>query len=339
MPPHATIVVTGASGFLAKHIIIDLLNQGYAVRATLRTVSKQAHLKSLLSLYASTDHLSFHEADLVSDLGWDEAFQGANGFIHVASPFPSGPVKDRQSLIKPAVEGTQRVLNAAHTAGVYRGVVTSSVVAIAYGHAKDHRLPYTEDDWTNIADPQLGAYHESKTRAEQRVWDFAQQYPKMKLATVNPGVILGPVLDRDIGTSVGIIRNLLTGKTPALPRIGFEIVDVRDVSDLHIRALTQDLAIGHRHVCTSGYMWMSEIAALLSKRYPRLARKVTRIEVPDFVVRLLANFDPEVALALPELGRYWPCASVRAMALGWTPRSPEEAISATTDGLRAVGLL
>ena len=239
--PNDLVLVTGGTGFVGVHVVLRLLQASYTVRTTLRSLEREAEVREMLR-YAGVDageRLSFARADLMHDEGWPEAVAGCRFVHHVASPFPAAPPKDENELIVPAREGTLRVLRAARDAGVQRVVLTSSFAAIGYGHDRKRTTPFTENDWSNPDSPDTPAYQKSKTLAERAAWDFiAQEGRGMELASVNPVGIFGPTLGRDVGTSVGIIQNLLEGKLPGMPRIRIGLVDVRDVAELHVRAMT-----------------------------------------------------------------------------------------------------
>lgn len=336
---YRTVLVTGANGFIARQLIVTLLNKGYRVRGTLRRPECADTLKTVLSQHAPVEALEFATADLLRDAGWAEAMTGMDAVFHLASPFPPREMRDRSKLLRPAVDGSLRVLKAAHAAGIHRVIVTSSVCAIAYGHGSETRIsPYGEHDWTNLEAGGIGAYHESKTRAELAVWDFAMTHPDMEITSINPGAVFGPVIGEDVGTSAGIIRGMLAGEFPGLPRVGFEGVDVRDVADLHERALQNDLSIGNRYICTAGFIWLREIADLLQNEFSDHATKVPARPLPDIAVRLAGLFDAKAAMAVPELGLYTPCSIAKAWnELGWQPRPAMEAVRATAESLIASG--
>lgn len=340
---YRAVLVTGANGFIARQLIVDLLAKGYRVRGTLRSLDRADALKSLLSQYAPVEKLSFIAAELMNDRDWAEAMHDMQAVFHLASPFPPADVRDRSSLVRPAVEGSLRVLKAARAAGVTRVIVTSSMAAVVYGHAgktATRVTPYTEHDWSNLQSGHLAAYHESKTRAELAAWDFAIKNPDMQITSINPGAVFGPVLGDDVGTSAGIVRGLLKGEFPGLPRVGFEGVDVRDVAELHERALNNDLSIGNRYLATAGFVWLRDIAELLCSEFATHARRVSLRTLPDLLVRLVALVDRKASLAVPELGLYTPCTTAKACAeLGWQPRPAMEAVRATAQSLIAAGLV
>jgi nucleoside-diphosphate-sugar epimerase len=323
-----TVLLTGISGFLAKHVMLTLLDHGYDVRGTVRGREKAAAVEAVVRKAGfDATRVQCVIADLTSDSGWKEAAGGCGAVIHTASPFPMSSPRDRTAFLPEARDGTLRVLAAAKEAGIARIVITSSVAAIAGGHAAGERT-YTEDDWSDLASPTLPAYSYSKTVAEQAAWEEARR-AGLKLTAINPGFILGPALDADYGTSAEVIRMMLSGKYPGVPAIAFSVVDIRDVALAHVRALTEPKAEGERIICTSGNMSMIEMARALAQAFPAYRRKLPKFLLPDLVVRLVAFFDKNVAEILPELGRRRNFNSQKARALlGVDFRSPQEAVLA-----------
>jgi dihydroflavonol-4-reductase len=323
-----TVLVTGGSGYLGGWCLVELLRRGYRVRATVRDVSREAEVRARLEPEIDAgDNLSVFAADLLSDEGWEQAVQGCDYVLHVASPFPPQQPKDPDELILPAREGTLRVLKAALDAGVGRIVVTSSIAAV--GGSTDHAsAPLTESDWTDPDHPKLTPYTRSKTIAERAAWDFVKERGAVeKLAVVNPGAILGPVLSDDRSYSLELIERLLKGM-PGAPRIGFSIVDVRDVADLHIRAMTTPEAGGERFIAVARFQWLSEVATVLRDRLGPDAAKVPKRNVPDLVVRAMGIFDSGVRGVASQLGRKVEMSSAKAEAqLGWSPRPVEDTVT------------
>ena len=272
-------------------------------------------------------------ADLLADDGWAAAVEGCDYVLHVASPFPPAQPKDPDELIVPAREGTLRVLRASLDAGVERVVVTSSVAAVTGGRARKDG-PLTEQDWSDPDNPKLSPYARSKTIAERAAWDsMRERGAGEKLATVNPGAILGPALSEDRSFSLGVVERLLGGM-PGLPRIGFSFVDVRDVVDLHIRAMTAPAAGGERFIAVARFLWMAEVAAVLRERLGERAAKVPTRRVPDLLVRALGLFDPSVRSVTGQLGKRTTLSSDHAESLlGWSPRPVEETIVETAESL------
>jgi dihydroflavonol-4-reductase len=299
-----TVLITGLSGFIAKHCAVELLNAGYGVRGTVRSLPKASEVGASLARHADVSRLEFAQADLESDAGWSEAVAGCGHVLHVASPFPTRQPKDEQELIRPAVQGTLRVLRAAAAANVGRFVQTSSTAAVFYGHPRDRTAPFTEDDWTNVDDPAVTAYSKSKTLAERAAREFMQrERPALHYSSVNPSLVLGPALDRDIGTSAEIVQMFLKGKYPGAPRMSIPVVDVRDVARMHRLALETSAPGGGRYLGVADTLWLVEIGQALRDRLGDAARRVSARELPDWAVKLAAIFDPAARLAVPELGK------------------------------------
>ena len=339
----STVLVTGGSGFIATHSILQLLAAGHQVRTTVRNLARSADVLAMLQQGGASpaDRLSFVAADLEHDSGWAEAVAGCDYVLHLASPFPAGIPKHEDELIVPAREGALRVLRAARDAGVKRVVLTSSFAAIGYGQ-KPHTTPYNETDWTDPNNGKLTAYVKSKTLAERAAWDFiAAQGGSLELSVVNPVGVFGPVLGRDYATSIILVQRLMDGAMPGLPRLYFGVVDVRDVADLHIRAMTHPAAKGERFLAVSGdFMSVADIARTLKDRLGASAKKVPTRQVPDFVVRLVALGDPTARQILPELGKPKNATNEKARRLlGWSPLSREDALIATAESLLRLGLL
>lgn len=324
------VLVTGGSGFLGSHTIVALLDRGYRVRATVRP-GRESTVRALVGKGgAPGERLSFAVADLNSDGGWDEAMSGCHGVIHVASPFFQVPARRENELIVPAREGTLRVLRAARNAGVRRVVLTSSSEAVVHGRAPDRS--YTEEDWSN-PDHRMSSYGKSKVLAERAAWDFVSRGGP-ELAVVNPVGIYGPPLGTELSTSVDILAQMLAGRVPRLPRMGFDVVDVRDVADLHVRALESPGAVGQRFLATAGTTSLVDIARLLKKRLGPVASRVSDKTVPDWVMRLAGLFVPELAQVGAYLGTPRVTTAEKARRLlDWNPRSVEEAILASAEAL------
>jgi nucleoside-diphosphate-sugar epimerase len=338
-----TVLVTGASGFIAKHCIAELLRRGYGVRATLRDLSREEETaRAIGNAGASATDVKFVQADLLDDAGWDEALLGCTYVLHLASPFPIKNPKDADEIVRPAREGARRVLKAAAKAGVRRVVLTSSVVAITLpwpeataGHV------FSEVDWTNPERPDITPYIISKTLAERAAWEFVKATPGApELTVVNPAFVLGPAPDGDLSTSLEVIRLMGTGAYPAAPKIGFPISDVRDVAVTHALAMTLPEAAGQRFLTANGYLRLMEVGQLIKQALPDLARKVPRGELPDLAVRALALVDVRLKAVLPDLGFPRPVTNAKAHSvLGQTFRSPQEAVTAAAASLRALGII
>ena len=339
----STILVTGGSGFVGSHCILQLLAGDHAVHTTVRNRARESEVRALLKEGGEEpgDRLSFYAADLESDAGWDEAVAGCDYVLHVASPFPPTLPKDENALIVPARDGALRVLRAARNAGAKRVVMTSSFAAIGYGHPP-RSTPFDEKDWTNPSGDDVRPYVKSKTIAERAAWDFiAQQGDPLELSVVNPVAVLGPVLGADYSTSILLIQRLMDGAMPGCPRLNFGVVDVRDVADLHIRAMTYPAAKGERFLAVTGdFMSIRDIAMVLKGRMGTAARRVPTRQLPDWLVRLAAFRDPAVRQITPELGKIKNATNEKARRmLGWSPRSPEEAIIASAESMLRLGLL
>jgi nucleoside-diphosphate-sugar epimerase len=339
----STILVTGGSGFIGSHSILQLLAAGHHVRTTVRSLQREGDVRAMLKEGGADpgDRLSFIAADLENDAGWPDAVAGCEYLLHVASPLPPSVPKNEDELIVPAREGTLRVLRASRDAGVTRVVLTSSFAAIGYGH-KEQKAPFAEPDWTDPNGNDVQPYTKSKTLAERAAWDFiAKEGGKLELSVVNPVGVFGPVLGPDYSASILLVQRLMDGALPGCPRLDFGVVDVRDVVDLHIRAMTNPAAKGERFLATAGdFMSMLDIAKVLKTQMGAAARRVPTRQLPDWLVRLAVLRDPAVKLILPELGKRKNATSEKARRLlGWAPRSNEEAILATAESLVRLGLL
>ena len=337
------VLVTGGSGFVATYCIDELLRSGYKVRTTVRSLTREPEVRATLKAAGTPrwDAVAFVATDLSADKGWAEAVAGCRYVLHVASPFPPHAPKHEDDLIIPAREGALRVLRAARDSGVERVVMTSSFAAIGYGH-KPRTAPFTESDWTDTTASGVAAYPKSKTIAERAAWDFiAREGGKLELTVVNPVGIFGPVLGADYAPSILIVKRLLDGAVPACPRLFFGTVDVRDVADLHLRAMTHPAAGGERFLALGGdSISLLDVARILKKRMGNVARRVPTREMPDWIVRLLANFVSDMKMIAPEVGKQKNISNEKARrVLGWTPRSNEEAIVATAESLQRLALL
>lgn len=339
----STVLVTGGSGFIGSRCILQLLAAGHQVRTTVRDLKREAGVRSLLKQGGTEpgDRLSFFAANLQSDAGWPEAVTGCDYVLHIASPFPAEVPKHEDELIVPARDGALRVLRAARNAGVKRVVMTSSFAAVGYGHPPQSQ-PFNESDWTNLEARDLTAYVKSKTIAERAAWDFiAREGGAVELSVVNPVAVFGPVLGKDYATSIMIVQMMLDGAMPGAPRIELGAVDVRDVADLHLRAMTHPAAAGERFLAVAGdFLPLIEIARILKTRLGASAKKVPTRQLPNWLLRLIAPLQPSVRQILPELGKTRNASSEKAKRmLGWSPRSNEECIVATGESLVQLGLL
>ncbi|HEY5203734.1 MAG TPA: aldehyde reductase [Roseiarcus sp.] len=341
----ARVLVTGGTGFVGAHCLVQLLAAGHETRATIRDLKRESDLRAMLRQGGAGEvgeRLTLAQANLSADAGWADAAAGCDYVLHVASPFPSTVPKDENELIGPARNGALCVLKAARNAGVKRVVMTSSFVAIGYGAPKDRTAVFTERDWSNLDDPTVQAYPKSKTIAERAAWDFiAREGGELELAVVNPVLILGPVLGPDVSSSIVLVKRLMDGAMPGCPDISFGGVDVRDVADLHLRAMINPAARGERFIATSGdFATIRQFAQMLKDGLGPAARKVPTRQLPDWLMRVVGLFDPQVRGILPELGKHKNASNEKARRLlGWAPRSPAEAIVATARSLSELGLL
>jgi dihydroflavonol-4-reductase len=338
----ATVLVTGGSGYIATFCMAALVDRGFAVRTTLRNLARETEVRAnLAKLTDAGGQVTFFAADLNADSGWADAVGGCDYVLHVASPFPSGNPRNDDELVLSARDGALRVLRAARDAAARRVVITASTACISYGHGS-LTTPATEADWTddtNRAD--TSAYERSKTIAERAARDWmAAEGGALELVTVHPGAVLGPVFGRDYSTSIEIVKKLMDGSVPGVPRFGWPLVDVRDIADLHVRAMLADNVAGERFIGAGDFAWMADVAGVLRARMGQKARRVPKMKVPDFVVRLMAIVDPMVRGRLFELGKYRPVSAEKArLVLGWVPRSNEEMIVATAESLVAEGVV
>jgi dihydroflavonol-4-reductase len=337
------VLVTGGSGFIGAHCILQLLDRGYRVRTTVRNLNREPEVRAMLKSAGADpgDRLTFTPADLMSDQGWPEAAAGCDYALHVASPFPLKVPKDENELIVPAREGALRLLRAARDAKVKRVVLTSSFAAIGYGHPPSEK-PFTEKDWTDPTGADVSPYVKSKTLAERAAWDFiAREGGALELSVVNPVGVFGPVLGSDFSTSIEIVKRLMDGAVPGCPRLSFGVVDVRDVADLHLRAMTNPAAKGERFLAIAGdFMTMQQIAQTLKTRMGDAAKKVPIRVLPDFMLRLASIFDSSLKQIIPELGKFKNATNEKARrVLGWSPRSNEDSIVATAESLVHLHLL
>lgn len=321
-----TVLVTGGTGYVAGWCIVELLKRGYAVRTTVRTLSKESAVRKAVASPAGLgadagDRLTFFAADLTKDDGWNEAVAGCDYVLHVASPLGVDSSRDPNALIVPAREGTLRVLRAATNAGIKRVVFTSSTAA-ATPPVQSGDSVNDETVWTDPNDPDINAYRQSKALAERAAWDFMTANPgSTTLTTILPSAVFGPVLTMENLGSVQVIQRMLDGRLPGTPRIGFCVVDVRDVADAHIRAMTLPEAAGQRFIAAGEFMWMEEIAQTLRTKLGEPAGKVLTRRLPNFVVKLMALINPPLRAVTPTLGRKHVFNSAKAQrVLGFSPR-------------------
>lgn len=315
------VLVTGGTGFIAGHCIVELLQRGFDVRTSVRSLGKESALRaSIVAAGASVERLTAVVADLTDDAGWDAAVAGCDYVLHVASPLGGGTPADADAMIAAARDGSLRVLRAAAKAGVKRVVMTSAAAAARPPPGSD--AVSTEAIWSDPSDPGFDTYRRSKVLAERAAWQFVAEHPgAIELTTVLPGAVFGPVLTRDNLGSVQIIQRLLEGRPPGLPRLGFSIVDVRDLAQLHVRAMLAPEAAGQRFLATGEFLWMKEVAAVLRAGLGAQARRVPMRALPDALIRMLAWFLPHLKLMTPLLGRKNAVSSQKARdLLGFAPR-------------------
>ncbi len=329
-----TVVVTGGTGYLAGWVITGLLERGYQVRATVRDPSKAGRLRAAVGAHtseAAAASVELVRADLLDDEGWDAALDGADSVLHTASPTPFDTGAD---LIRTAREGTRRVLEAAARAGVQRVVLTSSgVTAIP----DDPEVTATEMMRSTPVGDAPHIYPDSKILAEQDAWEIASA-TGLALTAVLPTFMQGPPLgDADRSGTIDVIRRLITGKLPALPRIGWNVVDVRDVAELHLLAMTSPAAAGERFLGSGAFLWYSDIARIIRDGMPDIAEQVPTRRMPDLAVKALSRINPQMAMIRQELGRTRLVDSSKARdILGWKTREPEQTILDTARAIRAI---
>ncbi|MGD1843013.1 MAG: SDR family oxidoreductase [Thermonemataceae bacterium] len=322
----AKVLLTGVTGFLGSHTTIQLLEEGYEVIGTMRDLARADSIKSIIGQHTKhINALSFTQAELQDKSAWQKAVKDVDYVLHLASPVPLKLPSDPSIIVEPAKEGTLNVLSAAAAAGVKRVVITSSIAAISYGKTK--RKSFDEADWsdeTNIADHT--AYSISKTIAEKAAWDFIHQDTSgLEMTVINPGVILGPILEQDFSTSIAAVKILLDRSTPLIPKIGWSLVDVRSVAALHIKAMESDKAANERFLATNQYYTMKEISEVLKKHFPD--RKIPSRELPDTLLKLVSNFDKKLKNVIMDLGAHRTHNNEKAKKLlGWQPLSDEQAI-------------
>jgi dihydroflavonol-4-reductase len=350
-PPARPVLVTGGSGYIAGFLIQRLLAEGCTVHTTVRSRSREASLRALLQANAQAhapahapadigERLHVFEADLTADAGWAEAAAGCGFVAHLASPLPRGVPKHADELIVPARDGALRALRAARDAGAQRVVMTSSVAAVAYGHGAGERR-YTEADWTQLSQPGLTPYIRSKTIAERAARDWvAAEGGGLELCTINPSVVLGPVWSGDYSASVVLVKMLLDGRVRACPDIGFGVVDVRDVADLHWRALVAPGLAGERFIASGRFMKMIDVAGVLRAALGAQAARAPTRTLPDWVMRLAAPFSAVARAVSTELGTVRQLDATHArQRLGWQARAEEYSILDCARSLLEQGLV
>ena len=343
-----TVLVTGATGFIAQHCILQLLEAGYSVRGTARSAGRRDEIASTLEPHLGSaararlaSGFEVVAADLTADAGWDDAVGGCRYVLHVASPIPRTPPRDPAELIVPARDGVLRVLRAAARTGVERVVLTSSVAAVLYGRDRDR--VFTEDDWSNVDDKRIGAYEVSKTLAERVAWDFIDELghgASTSLAVINPGLVLGPLLSSDWGTSGEAVKKLIDRDFPAIPDINYACVDVRDVATAHLAAMTSPAAGGQRFICAEADHSLREIARILETHLAPKGFEIPTRNLPSAALRMVALWDKTARLALNDLGvhQHVDTSRIRTV-LGWQPRGLEEMVVSMADSMIAHGIV
>ena len=330
------VLVTGASGFIAEHCIIELLNNGYSVKGSLRSMNREQEVRDAIKTGASDENLEFCKLDLLEDDGWEDAMWDCDYLMHVASPFVIEDPKDENELIKPAKEGTLRALNAAKKAGIKRVVLTSSVAAV-----NSHMMSGTSDHttWTDINSKYVTPYQKSKTIAEKAAWDFYNNQDnsnKIELAVINPGGVMGPQLGNDLGgASTQIVSQLISGKFPMIPALSFPFIDVRDVAILHLKAMTTPEADGKRFIAAhSEPTWMYQVAEVLSAAgYEKIKLK----KAPSFMLKLIGLFDNKTKSLVPMLDKYVPFDNSQTVkVLNWEPMPWEQAFIEHAKSIEAI---
>lgn len=302
-----TVLVTGASGYIAKHVVLQLLEAGYAVVGSVRSPGRGAEVTAAVKPHLSSDadldaRLRFVALDLSADDGWADAMDGVDVLMHTASPFPLEQPKNEDDVIRPAVDGTLRALRAAKDAGVNRVILTSSAASIISKDLGAGRAEFTEDDWTELTHPTATPYVKSKTLAEKAAWDFVgTDAPDMALTVINPSFVLGPPLDKNFGTSMQVIQRVLRGKDPAIPHFGFPCVDVRDIAAMHVKAVSTPESSGKRIIGSAQFMWFLDMAKIIARQHPD--RKISTRRAPNWLVRFLSIFDKAIKSIVPILGK------------------------------------
>jgi dihydroflavonol-4-reductase len=335
------ILVTGASGYVGKWCVVKLLERGYRVRGTIRSAAKAAQVRETVARVVGAEaagKLELVEADILSDANWPDVMNGVTAVMHVATAIRGDEPKDSSIVIRPAVEGTERVLRFAHGAGIKRVILTSSIATVGYGHGQTSgRRVYDESYFTNLDNMRwTWAYCIGKTRAERAAWDYAKANG-MELTTIHPGAIIGPALDSDASISVGMVSSLLDGTTPAMPQNGFSIIDVRDVADMHVAALEKPEAIGERYLATAEYMPVPKVGEVLREAYPD--QKITARIVPDWIIRLLAYFGGPIRQIINDIGNEKVFDGAKGERLMGHPYIPaKQTIIDTAESVKALGL-
>tara|TARA_Y100000992_G_scaffold259294_1_gene193774 strand:+ start:258 stop:1271 length:1014 start_codon:yes stop_codon:yes gene_type:complete len=333
-----TVLVTGGTGFIGLHCLQQLLDKGYKVRTTIRSESrKQEVLEAMKEHSSNCENLEFYIADLLKDDGWKEAVEGSKYVLHVASPFFLGEPENEDVFIKPAVEGTLRVLKACADADVQKVVLTSSFAAVGYGHPREKEV-YTEEDWSSV-DGEISAYAKSKTLAEKAAWEFVENLEESKkfdLTVINPVAVTGPMLTGDIGSSNDFLLKLISGSMPACPKIHMGYIDVRDVAKAHIFSMTEEKTNGERIIVSENEMFFAEVGKTLNEAG---FKKSPTKELPNFLVKIMSFFVGELKTLLSSLDRKGDIDKTKAQSFfNWEYISTEQSVTETAQQLQDMGL-
>ena len=321
-------MVTGVTGYIGQHCGAELLRQGYEVVGTIRSMEKAEAVREGIAKVAPVENLTFVEADLISDEGWDEAMSDCKFVLHVASPFIIADPEDENEMISPAVDGTLRVLSAAKAVGVERIVVTSSLIAIIAGKLSGH---YGTDSWSD-PNEEIGTYAKSKTLAEQAAWEFAKAND-IDLVVINPGGVMGPTLTGRVeGESLTMISDIITGKYPLVPDICVGFIDVRDVAKLHVAAMTAAGAVGKRFIASSDEpLHFKEVTGILKNAG---YKKASTRQAPKFLLKIMSLFDDQVKGLLPMVGERQTVANEETYeVLGWEPTPMDQSLIETAESI------
>ena len=333
-----TVLVTGGTGFIGLHCLQQLLDKGYKVRTTIRSESRKQEVMEAMKKHSSNcENLEFYIADLLKDDGWKEAVEGSKYVLHVASPFFLGEPENEDVFIKPAVEGTLRVLKACADADVQKVVLTSSFAAVGYGHPREKEV-YTEEDWSSV-DGEISAYAKSKTLAEKAAWEFVENLEESKkfdLTVINPVAVTGPMLTSDIGSSNDFLLKLISGSMPACPKIHMGYIDVRDVAKAHIFSMTEEKTNGERIIVSENEMFFAEVGKTLNEA--GFKQSPTK-ELPNFLVKIMSFFVGELKTLISALDRRGDIDKTKAERFfNWEYISTEQSVTETAQQLQEMGL-
>ena len=334
-----TVLVTGGTGFIGLHCLQQLLDKGYKVRTTIRSESRKQEVMEAMKKHSSNcENLEFFIADLLNDDGWKEAVEGSKYVLHVASPFFLGEPENEDVFIKPAVEGTLRVLKACADSDVQKVVLTSSFAAVGYGHSREKEV-YTEEDWSSV-DGEISPYAKSKTLAEKAAWEFVEnleESKKFELTVINPVAVTGPMLTSDIGSSNDFLLKLISGSMPACPKIHMGYIDVRDVAKAHIFSMTEEKTNGERIIVSENEMFFAEVGKTLNEAG---FKKSPTKEMPNFLVKIMSLFVGELKTLLSALNRKGDIDKTKAKSFfNWDYISTEQSVTETAQQLQDMGLI